>query len=136
MQNICTPLFDDGEKVTGQASAAILGCRFLKISGNMPSGPGVSDAVDGGNIQVAQCVAGDAAIAVSEWDAPNVGDLVGLHTQPGTIVPVDTGAAIAANQHVQADALGRAIPLAAGVDLGTAVSGAPSPGQVFVKLRV
>lgn len=134
--NICVPLYDDGEKLTGVATAPILGFRFLKITADMPSGPGVSDAVDGGNIQVAQCVAGDASVAVSEWDQPTIGGLVGLHSQPGTVVPVDTGAAVAAGQEVQSDALGRAIPLAAGKSLGVAISGAPSPGQVFVKLRV
>jgi hypothetical protein len=129
MANDLTPVFESADRITGQASAAITGRRFVKISGNktsalIPSGAaqvGASDPTEGGNYQFAQCVLNDAAIGVSTWDAA-IGEKVGAVREG--IVPMPAGSTITFGQAVGSDANGMAIPATAAVRvLGTAMSG-------------
>jgi Uncharacterized conserved protein (DUF2190) len=118
--NDLIPYFRPGQDVTGLCTAAVTGKRFVKISGNRTSGPGLSATAEGSVYRIAQAVSGDRAIGVSKYDAP-INGMTGIAR--GGIVPVTAGAAVTAGQEVQSDALGKAIPLAAGKSLGVAMSG-------------
>lgn len=129
MANDCIPVFESADRLTGQASAAINGKRFIKISGNrtsslVPSGSvqiGASDPTEGSNYQFAQCVLNDASIGVSTWDAA-IGEKVGAICEG--IVPIAAGSTITFGQLVGADANGMAIPATAAVRiLGMAMTG-------------
>ena len=120
MANDCIPYYKPGQDLPAACSAAVIGKRFLKVSGNRQSGPGLSSTAEGSNYQVAQCVAGDKAIGVAMYDAP-INGKVGVVREG--IVPVTSGAAVAAGVEVQSDANGKAITLAAGKANGIAMSG-------------
>lgn len=120
MANDCIPYYKPGADIPAACSAAVTGKRFLKVTGNRQSGPGLSSTAEGSNYQVAQCVAGDKSIGVSMYDAP-INGKVGIVREG--IVPVTSGAAVTAGTEVQSDANGKAITLAAGKPLGYAMSG-------------
>lgn len=134
MANDCIPIFESADRITGQASAAIGGKRFLKVSGNktsslVPSGSaqvGSSDPTEGGNYQFAQCVAGEASLGVSTWDAA-IGEKVGAIREGIVPVVIGTGG-VTAGQLVQADANGAAVAVSTGRVLGMAMT-AGSAGQ-------
>lgn len=119
MANDLIPYFRPGQDVTGLCTAAVTGKRFVKISGNRTSGPGLSATAEGSVYRIAHANA-DRAIGVSKYDAP-INGMCGVAR--GGIVPVTSGAAITAGAEVQADANGKAITLAAGKSLGVAMSG-------------
>jgi hypothetical protein len=127
------PFKKPGEDFSGHATAAVTGARFLAISGDRTSGPGLSSTAEGANYRVAHCGAGLRAIGVSMYDAP-INGKVGILA--GGIVPVLAGAAITAGQEVQSDATGQAIPLAAGKSLGVAMAGAAGAAFCEVMLNV
>lgn len=118
-----TPRWMPGDTITAHCEVAVTGRRFVSISG---------PTVDG-NPQVSPTGAGLAALGVAARDKLT-GEKVMVIGAPGTIVPVDAGAAITAGQKVQSDASGRAIPLAAGVDLGLAVDDGANGATALVKL--
>lgn len=127
--NLATPYYDDGGELTCYCSVAVIGKRFVKISGPRQAGnprQGVTDAVVGGNITVAPCAAGDDVFGVAAHDA-DVGTLVTVY-RGKKIVPVQAGAALTAGDVVEAGAAGVAVvgdeATAAGVSIDTAVSGA------------
>jgi hypothetical protein len=129
--NECHPFYTDG-RISYEATAAVTGKRFLKISGSRESGPGLSTTAEGGNYRMAQAVAGDKAVGVSDKDVPS-GEKGVCLGQPGWVLPVTSGAAIAAGAEVQADAAGKAVTLAAGKSLGvcmTAVGGADVDAEI------
>lgn len=134
MANDCIPYKLPGEDFTGQVTAAVTGKRFLKISGNRTSGPGLSSTAEGSNYKVATAAAGDHAIGVSKYDQATVGGKVGVIREG--IVPVTAGATITAGQAVQSDATGQAIPLAAGVKLGVAMADAASGADAEIALML
>src|ERR687898_180617 len=100
-------VYKPGTDITGRATAAVTGKRFLKITGNR----------SGGNLAVAPCAAGDRSCGVSKYDAAS-GDTVGLARGKDRVVHVTAGAALAAFEEVQAGAGGVAIVAAAGAKLG------------------
>lgn len=132
--NECTPFYKPGDDLTGHATAAVTGKRFLKISGNRASGPGLTTAVDGSNYSVAPAGAGEASCGVAKYDAAS-GSKVAVAT--AGIVPVLAGANITAWAEVMADAAGKAIPYVAGsgvFPLGRAMTGATSGADAEIKL--
>lgn len=145
--NECIPTKSPATTVTGQATGAITGKRFVVISaarvgGGLTggtsqvttSGPGYgantlsTDVAD--VYQIAQAsVSGSAALGVAGWDTAAGGILDKVYKcGVGHILPITAGAAITAGQEVQTDASGRAIPLAAGKALGYAVDAASGAG--------
>lgn len=132
--NLCMPYYEPGQRITMQASADVLGKRFVRVTGNRQNGPGVSDSILGGNYVAANVsTSGDPAAGVAEYNAVT-GKKFGVITT-GAVVPVTAGAAITAGQEVQSDNVGRAIPLAAGRPLGYAMSGQATVGSdVDIKL--
>lgn len=100
---------EPGQDVTGQASAAVVGCRFLRISGartNRFNALGTTG--DGNNYKVAHAQAGGPVFGVSKYDQPNVGGKVGVAR--GGIVTVLAGSALTAGQKVMSDGSGQAVP--------------------------
>lgn len=110
MANDLVRTLHQGEDITGQATAAITGKKFVRISAARTNKFNVLGATaDGNNYKVAPVNAiGQPAIGVAKYDQPNVGGKVGIAR--GGIAPVLAGAAITAGQEVMADATGAAIP--------------------------
>lgn len=133
MANDLIPYKRPGEDFTAQVTAAVTGKRFVVISANVTSGPGLSNTAEGSNPRVAMANA-NHAIGVSKYDQPTVGGKVGVTR--GGIVPVEAGATVTAGQAVQADASGRAITLAAGIKLGVAMSDATVGQDCMVALML
>lgn len=111
MANDLVRVMEEGEDLTGQATAAVTGKRFLRVSAarnhkfNVLGTTGASD----NNYKVAPCgVVGQPALGVAKYDQPNIGGKVGIAR--GGIVPVTAGAALTAGTEVMTDALGQAIP--------------------------
>lgn len=123
--NECIPFLEPGDRWTGHASAAVRGKRFVKISGNRQSGPGLATTTEGGNYLVAEAGAGQEVVGVASYDAA-------INTKVPVIsygvVPVTAGAAITAGVAVESDAQGRAIPLASGIRVGVAMTAASGAG--------
>jgi hypothetical protein len=121
--------------VTGQATAAVVGCRFLRISAARTNRFNVLGATgDGNNYRVAHAAAGGPCFGVSKYDQPTIGGKVGVAR--GGIVTVLAAAALTAGQEVQSDANGSAIVLAAGKSLGYAVDDAANGALAEIALNV
>jgi hypothetical protein len=118
--NDCVPYKRPGEDLSAKATAAVIGKRFVKVSGNRTSGPLLATTAEGSVYQAQQCVLNDRAIGVSAWDAA-INEIFNVIV--AGIVPVTSGAAIVAGAEVQADANGKAITLAAGKSLGVCMNG-------------
>lgn len=135
--NAILPLYDDADHLTGAATAAITGGRFVAISGAFQSSPllnATTVAVDGGNMQIATCGAGAKAIGVAAYDAAATGDKI--HVYSGRqVVPCTAGATVAAGAEVESDSTGRAITLASGRSNGIALSAATVGNVVYVRIH-
>lgn len=109
MANDLIRTVEEGEDLTGQATAAITGKRFVRISGARTSKFSVlATAADGNNYKVAQVgVLGGYALGVSKYDQPNIGGKVGVAR--GGVAPVTAGATMAAGTIIMSDATGQAI---------------------------
>jgi hypothetical protein len=130
--NSCVPFYKPGREITCQASATITGKRFVVISGNRQSGPGLSSTTEGSNYVVAQAGAGVRAFGVSGHDAAS-GEKVKV-LRAGNVLPVTAGANITAGQEVESDAAGKAIPLNTGKALGYATTAATSGNDAEIAL--
>jgi hypothetical protein len=135
--NPVIPLFEEGHRPTAAAAAAVFAGKFIKVGADLQASPilNTTTPLVGGNLmQVVQCVAGDRAIGISGWDAPNVGDVLPVISLP-IVVPMVAGAAVTFGQEVQSDAAGLPIPLAAGKSNGIALNSAAGGATVWVALR-
>lgn len=112
----CIPYKMPGADVTGEASAAVTGKRFVGISGNIKAD---------GSLTVAHAAAGTRAIGVAKYDAA-IGAKVGVYRGARMVVPVTAGANITAGAAVEVGTNGQAIPLATGVAVGYAETAAVS----------
>jgi hypothetical protein len=91
--NSIVPLYEPGTRITAAVTAAVTGGKFVRPSGNFQSGPLLSTASDGGNVQVATCGAGLRALGVAGYDGPNAGDKIPLICGHDIVVPMTAGAA-------------------------------------------
>jgi hypothetical protein len=121
MVNDAIPFYEDGDELTGLATAAVTGKRFVSISGDRPaSGEAASVAPSG---------AGDNALGVAMYDAA-INKRVTVKTiESGNVMPVTASGAIAAGDSVVAGAAGVAVAAAGGAGttvacLGIALTGA------------
>lgn len=130
--NTCFPLFETSD-VTFQATAAVTGKRFVAISGDITSGPGLSSTSEGSNFRMAHATAATRPDGVAAYDVASAakGRVIGT---PGRILPVTAGANITAGQQVEVGTAGQAIPLASGIAAGKALTTATSGNDVYVKL--
>lgn len=139
MANDLIPYKRPGEDFTAQVTAAVTGKRFVVISANVTSGPGLSNTAEGGNPRVATAGAGARAIGVAKYDQPTVGGKVGVCR--GGIVPITAGGTITAGQDVMSDATGQAVTWTSAASeankrLGTAISDATSGQDCMVALML
>lgn len=135
--NAILPLYDDADHLTGRATAAIGGGRFVVISGDLEASPILSasaPSTSGGNMKIAQAGAGARALGVAAYDAAADGDKIHVYTGR-QVVPMVAGANITAGVQVESDANGKPITLASGIANGIAVSTATSGNVVYIALR-
>lgn len=91
--NYCEPLFKPGADITGHASAAVTGKRFVRVSGPVQAGPDLNTSVSGGNVLIAHAAAGTRAFGVVKHDAAIDTDVL-VHT--GGVLPVTAEGTITA----------------------------------------
>jgi hypothetical protein len=134
MLNECIPFYEAAytQKITVHFDTAGTGCRFCGPLKGRQSGPGLAAdplaAGDGGNFKVdGTPAAGGQVGGVIMGDVAS-GAKGGIIRGAGTILPIESGAAITLGQEVQADASGRVIPLAAGRAVGLAHEAAGGAG--------
>lgn len=121
MQNPCQPLYQEGRNITGRASAAVTGKRFVAISGNGTDGiPPVAHAAAGGR-----------TFGVAGYDAAT-GEVLPVIRKG--VVPVKAAAAISAFAEVEVGSTGQAIPKASGVAVGYALFDAASGADAQIHL--
>src|SRR5262252_10604081 len=110
MANDLVRVMEEADNLTGQATAAITGKRFLRISGARAHKFNVLGTTPSDNsYKVAPCNAvGMKAIGAAKYDQANIGGKVGIAR--GGICPVLAGAAITAGVEIMTDATGQAIP--------------------------
>jgi len=120
-------VYEPGRDLTGRASTAVSGKRFLKITGSR----GV-----GGNIAVAHADAGARIVGVSKYDAA-VGAVIGVQRGNSRVTFVatpPTGAALAAFAEVEVGANGTAVARTTGIAVGYTVTGTPVGADAEVSL--
>lgn len=121
----CTPFWDEGDTLTCHASAAVIGCRFVSISGAR---------VDG-NPAVAHTGAGLDPFGVAARDKA-IGEKVMVHRDRTIVVPVEVGVTpVVAGGLVMSDAVGRCVPYVAGAGVfvaGRALDDAPAAGFAII----
>lgn len=123
MANENIGVYEPGRDISGRASAAVTGKRFLKISGNR----------SGGNIAVAHADTGGRICGVSKYDAA-AGDLVGVTRGNSRVTYVRAGGAIAAFAEVEVGAGGVAVTKTTGVAVGYAVTAAANGEDAEISL--
>ncbi|HTW17074.1 MAG TPA: hypothetical protein VMF51_18230 [Nocardioides sp.] len=116
-------VYEPGADLTVHASAAVIGKRFLKISGNRT----------GGLISVAHADAAGRAMGVSTQDAA-LGKPLGTHRGNSRVTFVTAGGNIAAFAEVEVGANGTAVTKAAGIAVGYAVTAAVNGGDAEISL--
>jgi hypothetical protein len=138
--NDMVPTKRPGEDITGQATAAVTGKRFVRISGARAFRFNVlATTADGNNYKVAPATAGGAAVGVAKYDQPTVGGKVGVAR--GGFVIVTAGAAITAGQFIMSDATGQAVPWTsaaseANAKLGYAVDDAANGADAEIAINL
>lgn len=128
MVNDAIPFYEDGDRLTGLATAAVTGKRFLVISGNKPA--------TGEAVAVAPAGAGAKAIGVAGWNAAINKRVTVITIQSGEVIPVTAGAGgVAAGDSVTPDATGAAVTAAgAARAVGIALTGAAAGADAQIKL--
>lgn len=116
-------VYEPGRDITGRATAAVTGKRFVKISGNRSNG----------NIAVAHADAGGRIAGVSKYDAA-IGAVVGVARGNSRVTYVAAGAALAAFDEVEVGVDGKAIKLAAGTPVGYAITAAANNTDAEISL--
>jgi hypothetical protein len=125
MVNDAIPYYEDGDELTGLATAAVTGKRFVVISGNKPA--------SGEAVAVAPAGAGAKALGVAMWDAAINKRVTVKTVNSGHCLPVTAGAGgVAAGDSVTSDATGAAVTAAGGaralgIALTAAAAGADAP---------
>jgi predicted RecA/RadA family phage recombinase len=119
----CSPFFEPGQDPTCVANGPVTGCRFVRIK------PGVNAVND--LAQVETCPAAAKAFGVAARDKLD-GQAVMVFRHG--VVPVLCAGAIAHGVRVESDAQGRAVPLAAGVELGVCMADAAD--ATFAKIAL
>jgi hypothetical protein len=127
------PFYRPGQDVTGRASAAVEGRRFVMISGNRYGGPALSTDVTGNNIRIAHATAAGRIFGVAAQSAAQ-GGYTNVYRGAGYIVEVDAASDIDAFEEVEVGANGKATALDAGVAVGYAITGVANNGVAQIAL--
>lgn len=124
MANELVEIYEMGRDITGRASAAVTGKRFLKISGNR----------SGGNIAVNHATAAGRTCGVAKYDQPTVGGIVGVARGNSRVVPVTADGNIAAFAEVEVGSAGKAKTKDAGIAVGYALTAATDGNDAEISL--
>ncbi len=123
MANENVDVYEPGRDLTGRASAAVTGKRFLAISGNR----------SGGNIAVAPATTAGRVCGVAKYDAAS-GAIVGIARGNSRVTYVTADGAIAAFAEVEVGAAGKAKTKTSGVAVGYAITAAADGGDAEISL--
>lgn len=123
MANENVGVYEPGRDISGRASAAVTGKRFLKISGDR----------SGGNISVAHADAGGRICGVSKYDAA-AGAIVGVARGNSRVTYVTAAANIAAFAEVEVGANAEAQTKDTGIAVGYAVTSATAGNDAQISL--
>lgn len=123
MANDNVGVYEPGRDITGRATAAVTGKRFLKISGNRSNG----------NIAVAHADAAGRVCGVSKYDAAS-GAIVGVARGNSRVTHVTADGAIAAFAEVEVGAAGKAKTKTAGIAVGYALTAAADGADAEISL--
>lgn len=134
MANEVYPFYIPGGDLTGHCEAAVTGKRFVSVSGDRQSGPGLSATAEGGNYLVSPAAAGEWALGVADRDAAQDAK-VKVYCDFGYIVPVTAGADLVAGALVQVGTGGTAVPHTTGVPVGRAMTAATNGGDAEIRLH-
>ncbi|WP_255799418.1 DUF2190 domain-containing protein [Mycobacteroides abscessus] len=124
MTNENVGVYEPGRDITGRATAAVTGKRFLKVSGNRTAT---------GNIAVAPADAAGRVCGVSKYDAAS-GDIVGVARGNSRVTYVTADGALAAFDEVEVGTAGKAKKFASGVAVGYALSAATDGADAEISL--
>ncbi len=129
--NELIPFKEHAGRLTCTPSAAVIGKRFVSISG---------DRRADGTYTVAPSAAGARALGVAAWDAGVGARVTVVTTDTGDIVPVTAGAALVAGASVVSDATGQAVAAAGAAGavvpaLGVVMTGCAAGADAQIKLR-
>lgn len=138
--NECIPYKSLADTITAKCSAAVVGKRFVVVSGDRTGGggggaegsttTGVGLSTDPDNVyKIKQAGAKVAALGVAAYDAAENALVKVFARGVGNILPITAGGAFAAGEEVESDAEGRAVKLAEGKALGMAMTKSPGAGK-------
>lgn len=129
--NVSNQYFETGN-VTFRAQGAVVGKTFLGVAAEPTGGPALSTDLE--NLFVFKTApAASRAVGVCKYDVADT-QAGSVHGQPGMIVPVTCGAAVAAGVEVEVGAAGKAVPFGTGIKAGICVSGAANGADAAIKL--
>lgn len=135
-ENVCTPYYEPGGRVTGRATGAkVLGKRFVAIAQKKDLGSRELDPfASGGNVRIKPAAADDPATwGIAEYDA-EIGETTTV-LRGGFVVPVTAGIALAAGDFVKPGAGGKAVKAAdRATGYGMSLSDAVLDGDAIVSL--
>lgn len=117
-------VYNPGQDITAQATAAVTTRTFLAISGNR---------VSGFHVAVAPAIAAGRVRGVAGNDAGS-GELVTVIRGNSRVVKVAAGGVIAAGAEVEVGASARAVAKTSGIAVGYAVTGASSGADAEISL--
>lgn len=123
MANENIGIYEPGQDVSGRPTTAVVGKRFVKISGNRSSG----------NIAIAPADAAGKAFGVAGRDAA-IGEVVRVMRGNSRVLLVNAGSNIAAGADVEVGSDGKAVTKTSGVAVGYAVTEATSGGDAEISL--
>jgi hypothetical protein len=136
MDNVCTPYYEPGGRVTGRAAGgAIIGKRFVAVAQKKDLGSRELDpAASGGNIRIIQAVADDPkTYGVAEYDCADGQTTTIL--RGGFVVPITCGVVLAAGDFVKPGAGGKAVKAAdRATGYGMSLSDSVVDGDAIVSL--
>lgn len=133
--NLCTPVYEPSSRITGRATTAVTGKRFVALSANKdPGSRGLDPAATGGNIKIAPAGANDARVfGVAETDA-GVGEVTTVLRGKFTL-PITAGVVLAYGDLICVGALGKAVkPVAAERILGMSLGDAQVDQDAIIAL--
>lgn len=122
-KNVALPYFKAGQDVTGSATVALTGKRFVAIAaGGRPGAPAIGAAV-----------AGAKPFGVLGHDVAKDGH---VHVLRGGIVPVTAGADLTAGTEVEVGADGKAVAKTSGIAVGTVIANAATGADAAIALSL
>ena len=134
--NPTIPLYEDGDRISAAITAAVSTGTFVGISGSFQGGPllTVATPLTGGNLpQVATCTAAAKPFGVAVTDGVTAGDVIGVITGYGFVVPMVAGGTIAFGAEVECGAAGKPVVLASGRPAGMALNAVTVGQTVWIK---